>query len=672
MNRLKSILQCNGLYLILTIIILIYAFANVYLIKRESIYDISATTVVGTISNISINNNGVSLRIKSKEDIIAFYDGPEKFILGDKVEVNGVLNIPSENSVFNIFSYKQYLYNENIFYIMDVESIELISHTKNIFIKIKSKIVESMENRRTKAYLYAFILGDTSYIDNDVMKSYQINGVSHLFSISGEQVALMTLLLDKILKKNKMFVYFFVLFYMFITNFSPSIIRAGIFYILLSLNKKYKTNIKTINVLLLTLFVSLLFNPFLITKIGFQYSFTISFFLVLSGNLLSNKPKIISLIFVSIIAFLSSIPISINNFFQLNFLSVLYNLFFVPFVSSIVFPLSLISYIIQPFDKVLIILIEILEKVSLYLSNIDFAVITFGKICIVLLILYYMLLYFIIKNYKTKRNYIFLLMLLLVFYNKSYFNNKTEITFIDVGQGDSIFIKLPRNKGSILVDTGGNSSETFSLGKDVIVKYIKSCGIRKLDYLILTHGDYDHVGEALEIFEDINVKEVIINAGDINSNEYKIISNANKYSIKKEGDIINLNGYKFYFLNPITIRSENDNSLVIYTKIRNIDILLTGDIGKKVEENITNKYNLDIDILKIAHHGSSTSTSNIFIESIKPEYAVISVGVKNKYNHPDINTVEYLKNNVNKLYLTSENGSVKFSIGKSLIIYTSK
>lgn len=671
MNRLKTILQCNLTYIILTIVIIIYSLINVFLIKRESMYNSDINNIIGTISDISINSNGRSLKINSKEDIIAFYDGDEEVLIGDKVSIEGTLSIPNENSVFNVFSYKKYLYNENIFFIMNVDKINIIKHSKNIFVNIKNKIIKSIDNRENKEYLYAFILGDTSYIDDKVMESYQTNGVSHLFAISGMHVALLTVFLDKIFKKNKVFIYVFILFYMFITNFSPSIMRAGIFYILLSLNKKYKLNIKTINVLLITLFISLLLNPFLITKVGFQYSFIISFFLILSGEILKNKSKGISLLLVSIIAFFSSIPISINNFFQLNFLSIIYNLLFVPFVSVIVFPLSLVSYIFKPLDKILMIFTSILEKISLSISKIDIGIIIFGKISIILFIIYYIVLYITIKRYKQKY-YVLLFMLLTIFYNKSLFNNNAEVTFIDVGQGDSTFIKLPRNKGSILVDTGGNSSETFSLGKDVIVKYIKSCGIRKLDYLILTHGDYDHVGETIEIVNSIKVKQIIINDGDINNNEYTIINYFKNYSIKKAGDVININGYIFYFLNPITLTNENDNSLVIYSKIKNNNILITGDISKNIEESIIKKYNIDVDILKIAHHGSSTSTSNIFIDSISPKYAIISVGLVNKYNHPDINTVEYLKNNVNKLYITSNDGSIKFSIGDKLKIYTSK
>ncbi len=671
MNRLKTILQCNLIYITLTIVIIIYSFINVYLIKRESIYNSDTNNIVGTISDISINSNGRSLKINSKEDVIAFYDGDEQILIGDKVNIEGTLSIPNENSVFNVFSYKKYLYNENIFFIMNVDKINIINHSNNIFVNIKNKIIKSIDNRKTKDYLYAFILGDTSYINDKVMESYQTNGVSHLFAISGMHVALLTVFLDKIFKKNKIFIYIFMLFYMFITNFSPSIMRAGIFYILLSLNKKYKLNIKTINVLLITLFISLLLNPFLITKVGFQYSFIISFFLILSAEILKNKSKAISLLLVSIIAFFSSIPISINNFFQLNFLSIIYNLLFVPFVSVIVFPLSLVSYIFKPLDKILMIFTSILERISLSISKIDIGIIIFGKISIILFIIYYVVLYMTIRRYKQKY-YVLLLILLIIFYNKSLFNNKSEVTFIDVGQGDSTFIKLPRNKGSILVDTGGNSSETFSLGKDVIVKYIKSCGIRKIDYLILTHGDYDHVGETIEIVNSIKVKQIIINDGDINNNEYTIINYFKNYSIKKAGDVININGYKFYFLNPITLTNENDDSLVIYTKIKNNNILITGDISKNIEESIIKKYNIDVDILKIAHHGSSTSTSNIFIDSTSPKYAIISVGLVNKYNHPDISTVEYLKNNVNKLYMTSNDGSIKFSIGGKLKIYTSK
>jgi len=669
LNRLNNILQSNLTYIILTIFIIIYSLINVFLIKRESIYFEGINTVTGSIKSISYNDNGTKIELDSKEDLIVFYDMYVEYKLGDKIKVEGVLEQPTENSVFNLFSYKKYLYNQKIFFIMKADKIILLKNNQNIFLKFKSKIIDISNNRKTSKYLKAFILGDTSLINDNVMKSYQKNGVSHLFAISGMHISLITLILNKIIKKNKIFICLFILFYMFLTSFSPSIMRAGIFFILLFINKKYKLNIKIINVLLFTLFVSLLINPFLITRVGFQYSFIISFFLIKCTKILKNKSKTKSLLLVSLIAFISSIPISVNNFFQINILSIIYNLIFVPLVSSILFPLSLIAFIFKPLDILLNVFINILENLSLFLSNINIGIFTFGKISLIFIIIYYFILLFITNNFKLKRNYIFLIILIFLFYNRALLNRNIEITYLDVGQGDSIYINLPYNNGSILIDTGGNSSKTYSLGKEVISKYIYSNGIRKIDYMIITHGDYDHIGEAIEVVDSIKIKNVILNCGqfnDLENNLIKVLENKNikYYSCIKE---INIGKYRLEFLNNKIYNNENDNSIVIYTNLNNYKFLFMGDAGVEVEYDLIDKYNLNnIDFLKVGHHGSKTSSSKEFIDNIKPKYSLISVGLNNKFGHPNEDVLNSLSDS--KIYRTDIDGSVKVKLNKNAYV----
>nr|HOO68001.1 DNA internalization-related competence protein ComEC/Rec2 [Bacilli bacterium] len=234
-------------------------------------------------------------------------------------------------------------------------------------------------------------------------------------------------------------------------------------------------------------------------------------------------------------------------------------------------------------------------------------------------------------------------------------------------------------------DTGGIESyyyeewqeknNSYSLGEDTICMYLKSDGIKKLDYLILTHGDYDHLGETLSILECIKVNNVIFNSGEVNANESNIINVLEdkniSYYFYKDKDVLNISNYELLFLNPsIIYDNENDNSLVIYLDINNYKFLFTGDISQSVEESIIDEYDLDIDILKVAHHGSKTSSSYEFLNNITPLYSIISVGVDNKFGHPSSITLNNLKKVNSKIYNTSIDGSVKFKIknGKIKII----
>jgi competence protein ComEC len=259
---------------------------------------------------------------------------------------------------------------------------------------------------------------------------------------------------------------------------------------------------------------------------------------------------------VSIIAFLSSMPIVLNNFFQLNLLSIVFNLIFVPFVSLILFPLSLLCFAFPFLDTLLSIFIYILESSSLFFSKINAFSFIMGKPSVIVLLLYYVFItYSLIKLCNRQYKPLLLIFILLfINYNIGVLNRYPEVTFIDVGQGDSILIRLPHNEGNILIDTGGKmtynvekwekKNNIFSLGNDVIVSYIKSEGIKHLDYLILTHGDYDHMGEAISIIKNITVKNVVFNKDNINATEKMLINklkNRNiNYSFVQEKDIIRI------------------------------------------------------------------------------------------------------------------------------------
>ncbi|MGN1323335.1 MAG: ComEC/Rec2 family competence protein [Bacilli bacterium] len=180
---------------------------------------------------------------------------------------------------------------------------------------------------------------------------------------------------------------------------------------------------------------------------------------------------------------------------------------------------------------------------------------------------------------------------------------------------------------------------------------------------ISPHGDYDHMGEAINLVNNFKVEKVIFNCGEFNELEKELIKvldkkNINYYSCIKE---LNIDKYKLQFLNTKVYDNENDNSSVIYTELNNHKFLFMGDAGVEVEEDLIEKYNLqDIDVLKVGHHGSKTSSSKIFIDKIEPRYSIISVGKNNKYGHPNNNVLNNLKDS--KIYRTDQDGSVMIKI----------
>ena len=177
------------------------------------------------------------------------------------------------------------------------------------------------------------------------------------------------------------------------------------------------------------------------------------------------------------------------------------------------------------------------------------------------------------------------------------------------------------------------------------------------------HGDYDHMGEAINLVENFKVEKVFFNCGELNKLEQELIKVLDKKKIPYYPCIkeLNIDDNKLYFLNNKDYGNENDNSSVIYTEFNNYKFLFMGDAGIEKEKDILNKYNLiNIDFLKVGHHGSNTSSSEDFINSINPKYSLISVGKNNRYGHPKESVLDTLENS--KIYRTDLDGSIMFKI----------
>lgn len=683
--KLRKILLYDKLYYLLLIISLIYIFIYYKNYIPHHNYDINETKFILTINDIKIDGN--KLNLSFKENLVSTYyfktkEEKEYFInnysLADKLNIEGSLSIPTENTIKNTFNYKNYLYYKKVNYILKIENYSLNNKNKNIFLKIKNFIIKRVETIENNEYLYAFILGKSSFLDREAYNNYKINGVTHLFALSGLHVSLFSnillFLLTKIgLKEKGSFIItsLFLIFFSFIASFSPSILRATIFFILSSLNKIYYTFIKPKNILYTTFFILILINPFYIFNTGFILSFTITFFILLTNENYQVKGSIKQTLFISLISFASSLPIILNMSYEINVIGFLNNLIFIPFVSYIVFPISLVTMFIPYLSNILLFLTNIMELLSKISTSILNITIIFSKLSYLEIIIYYVLLILIIKK-KTKLIK-YMIIFIIYLYLKPMLNNDEFIYVTDVSQGDSILIHTKTNK-NILIDTGGKLSykeedwkkknNNFNIMTSSMIPFYKSLGIKKFDYLIITHGDHDHMGEAINLINNFKVKKAIFNCGTYNKLEQNLIQLLEIKNIPYEKCIENLNvdNYNLEFLNTRDYNNENENSSVIYTKINNTKILLMGDAGVEREKDILEKYDLkNIDILKVGHHGSDSSSSKEFIERINPKECIIPVGVNNKYGHPKKSVIDTLDDYCN-IYRTDINGSIEIKL----------
>jgi len=464
-----------------------------------------------------------------------------------------------------------------------------------------------------------------------------------------------------------------LIFYLFLTGCSPSILRTTIMTITMIINNLFNLKIKKLDIMLITLIIAISINPFIIYEVGFQFSYIISLTLnIISKKINFKKNILIKNLYTSFICFIVSLPICIYHFYQVNFLGIILNLIMIPLVSVIIFPLTLITFIFPFIYDLYTITINILETINTLASSINIFTITFMKPSFIVIMIYYLIIIISLMDLK----YLFMLIILILIHKSiPYLRKEFILTTIDVGQGDSLLLTYPNNQCNILIDTGGiikyNNEKwqvrknNYSISQSKIIPYLKSLGITKLDYLIVTHGDYDHMGEAINLVNNFKVEKVIFNCGEFNKLETELIEVLDKkkipyYSCIKE---LNIDNNKLYFLNNGTYDNENDNSSVIYTELNNHKFLFMGDAGVEVEEELIEKYNLqNIDVLKVGHHGSKTSSSEEFIEEINPKYSIISVGKNNRYGHPNKEVLNTLEDT--KIYRTDQDGSIMFKLNK--------
>ena len=684
MTRLKIILQSRYLYLFLLFLSVLYLIITTIVIKYNSNYS-NQSFLSGYVLNKNIDGDKVSITFKSdKENVVGTYylksfEEKEYFInnlkYGSYVELNGKLDDPSNNTIFNTFKYKNYLYNKHIYKIFNISSIKINNDNIPLINRIKNYLNEIISKRNNSEYIKTFILGDKTGIDNEELNSYKSLGVSHLFAISGMHITLFSsvilFILSKIKNNNIPIIISLIMLFIYglICSFPSSIKRAYTLYLLLSLNKIFKLNIKTMYLFYLTIIINIFMDSFIVYDIGFLYSSLTTYGLIKFNNFLKKGNYFIILLKVSIIAFLFSLPITINNNYLINILSPINNIFIVPLVSFIIYPLSILTLIFPIFNGLFDISLNILFFINNILIKVNIFNIVIPKIPMYFIVLYYL---FLILSYRCKKVLILNIILLICIKYSYLLDNSYYVYFLDVKQGDSAVIISPRHESVIMIDTGGIvtyksddwkiKNKKYNLSDNTFM-FLNSLGIDSISNLITTHGDYDHMGEAINLVNNFKVEKVIFNCGEINNLESELIKVLDKkqipyYSCIKE---LNIDYNKLYILQTKEYDNENDNSNVIYTEINGYKFMFMGDSSSTTEKEILDKYNLpEIDVLKVGHHGSKTSSSKDFINAINPKYSVISAGKNNRYGHPNKEVLNNLNNS--KIYRTDRDGSIMFKI----------
>ncbi|MDO5519891.1 MAG: ComEC/Rec2 family competence protein [bacterium] len=271
------------------------------------------------------------------------------------------------------------------------------------------------------------------------------------------------------------------------------------------------------------------------------------------------------------------------------------------------------------------------------------------------------------KNIKRIISMVMLSIMIMMAAVPAEVNAATNLTvhFIDVGQGDAILVQYGKNYS--LIDTGVEKKYSQ------LNTYLKKINVKKITNLVVTHPDADHMGGADLVIKNYGVKNVYMTKYTSNTGEYKeLIAAIKKYKVKRtnvsRGAKINLGGIKAQVLSADAKASDsNDSSIVLKLVHGKKSFLFTGDISAKLEKQIASQYNVNVDVLKVSHHGSNYSSAVSFIKETSPEYSVLSVGKNNNYGHPDKNVNNRLKKYSKNIVRTDQKGTIVItSNGKKL------
>lgn len=675
---------------------------NVEILARVIDIDYTSTgkqKVILKTNSITIDN----LKLNTKLKIQAIFNSGVEVEFGQIVLVKGKLetfDFPRNPGGFNE---KLYMQTKRIDYKMFAEILskgKIVNSFDSYIYKLHKKIKNMYETilpLKEASVLEAMLLGDKQNLDTSVKETYRKSGISHILAISGLHIsiisALLWLILDT-LKLNKRvsstIILTVLIVYCIFTGNSVSTTRAVIMIgiVLFGNIIYYQSDIYTS--IATAAFVLLIYQPLYLYDVGFQLSFGAVISIIVLSPVLERIyfiPKTIrSYLISTLAASLGTYPIIAYHFNTISVIGVAVNLLVLPLASILVcFGIisTVVSFIWLELGKflcgIVYFILVFYENICTIASTIPFSQIVTGQPNLILIFIYYTIIlatayYYYLNKQKRqslKKYMLYMQIFLLIISAIVIFKPKDlEIVYLDVGQGDSIAIHTAKNK-NILIDGGGNISkplEEANMGTQIVLPYLRYKGINRLDCVFVSHPDGDHIIGILELLDYIKINQIFIADTDAKNDLLETLEmKASKYNIPinklSKGNIVKVDdSISFECIYPtkdILIDSDdyNNNSLVLYMDYNNSKFLFTGDIEKEAEDRIIKDYKkLDTDILKVAHHGSKTSSTQNFVDMVQPKVAVISSGKNNYYGHPHKEVLDRYKN-IN-IYNTADDGAI--------------
>ncbi|SDN44123.1 DNA internalization-related competence protein ComEC/Rec2 [Alkalicoccus daliensis] len=616
---------------------------------------------------------------------------------GSECILHGEIAVPAAVKSPYQFDYKNYLDTLGIAGQFFAKEVNCNNNTSMFYKSLDKRhhIIKKVneEESEIRALFTALVFGERAYIAEERITLYQRLGVIHLLAVSGLHVGLLSgalwyLLVRIGLTKQQAAaaVILCMPVYIVLAGAGPSVIRSGSMMILGLTLYLFKQRPPLIEVCSIIGTGVLLWNPLMLFHVGFQLSFLTSIVLILSAPLLREGGFLI--LKVTFTAQLASLPLILFYFYEISFLTLIANTFFIPFVTFIMLPSAFVFMIlfqIHPASAEFIektvqfflipahALLEWMDSFSGHMINTGavhpLAAVVLAAAAAVLFLCWE------IRKYRYSAA-VFLVFCLLGTATSLKLDKYGYVHFLDVGQGDTTIIEMPYKQNIYMIDTGGEVRFTEGElevsdngpGKRTILPFLKGKGITEINIVVITHGHADHMGELCYLTDHITIGQVLlpinISQSDFLQEQLSCLEN-NRVPVKyvQEGDrwIDGENIFQVIHPHPDLIYSENDQSVVINAEIEGVKFLFTGDIEEEAEKDIVKQGgNLAADILKVAHHGSATSSYEEFLAEAAPEAAIIQVGENNRYGHPSAEVLHALESV--QVYRTDLHGTISVKV----------
>lgn len=672
-------------------------------------------TIFGHISsNIKQTNKLVSFTFheeKTNQRILVTYFYPQSssenqedpfvYMYRSSCKITGKLEQPTEATNPYEFDYRKYLFEQGITSQLIVNSLDKIecerksSILANIY-SVRDRFIKKANDvlhPEIAAWQQALIFGNSEELDEEVELLFQRWGLSHLLAISGLHVGIIIVIVYILLirfvqvtrEKANVFVFMFLPIYALLAGGQPSVWRASLMTVVVLLLSTKQIKISRLDILSIVFIGLILANKFIIYHIGFQFSFAVTLGLILSAKWFQSSGSYVETVFqISFIAQMMIVPLQMYYFYHFQPLSILLNVIIVPYFSLFVIPSMFFSFLLYIMPTAISRLLEqvflsihdtVMNGIVLVDQYVNTPFIS-GEITLAITIIYYILLYFmmIALEYNQQKPAFYagvsICLLLTYIIAQPYLSKTGSVTMLDVGQGDAYVFELPYRRGVFLIDAGATFDfESFepkdTVYKRVIRPYLMGRGIGTIDAIFVSHPHLDHHGSVRFILEEFDVHELFIDEF-FQPDDKELIRWLDYPDLKitkaRAQEEIKRKGHLFYVLSPQRdTRDKNDNSLVLYTRIGQYNWLFTGDISEAIEREVIDTYEqLQVDVLKVAHHGSKTSTAEQMLEKLQPEVALVPVGRNNRYGHPAKEVIDLLEEYGVKVYRADEDGAVQY------------